>query len=115
MAKTRHGAAPAAVTLAALIGVAIALFYYLAPLTGVTGTIGAMVVVGTSLLVALAGVVLWFRHSGALAGTVRVLGWLLALGTLFAAWLLHEFWLVAAMAVALVAASVDFTHRGAHR
>ena len=74
MAKTRHGAAPAAVTLAALIGVAIALFYYLAPLTGVTGTIGAMVVVGTSLLVALAGVVLWFRHSGALAGTVRVLG-----------------------------------------
>ena len=115
MAVARHGAAPAAVTLASVVGLGIALFHYFAPMTGVTGTIGAMSVVCSSLLVALAGVVLWFRHSGSMARTVRVLGWLLALGTIAAGWLLHEFWLVAAMVVALGATTVDFSRGGAQR
>lgn len=108
MAVARHGAAPALVALASLAGVAIALYHYAAPMTGVTGTAGAMAVIVTSLLVALAGGVLWFRRSGALARTVRVIGWVLALATIAAGWLLHESWLVAAMVVALIAATVAF-------
>jgi quinoprotein glucose dehydrogenase len=110
---TRHGMAPAAVTLASLVGLGIALFHYLTPMTGVTGTLGAMIVVGSSLLVALAGAVLWFGDSGTTARIVRVVGWVLALGTIAAGWLLHEFWLVVAMVVALVATTMAFTRRGA--
>lgn len=113
MAVVRHRTATAAAIVAALVGLAVALFHYIAPMTGVTGTTGAMVVVGSSLLVALAGVVLWFRRTGGLAGFARVVGWLLALGTIVAGWLLHEFWLVAAMVVALVATTLDFGNRRA--
>jgi quinoprotein glucose dehydrogenase len=112
MAVSRHGAAAAVVALASVIGVGIALYHYAAPMTGVTGTIGALSVIVSSLLVALAGLLLWFRHSGGLARAVRVAGWLLTLGTIAAGWLLHESWLVAAMIVALVAAMADFARAG---
>lgn len=112
MAVATHRAAPAALTVASLVGLAIALFNYLAPLTGVTRTIGALAAVGACVLLALVGLVLLFRRAGGVAGLMRVLGVVGALGTLVAAWLLHEFWLVAAMVVALLAVAFDFTRAG---
>lgn len=98
---------PATLTIASLAGLGVSLFHYLAPMTGVTGTAGALLVVGSSLLLALAGIVLFVRRSGGFALLLRILASLGALGTMAAAYFLHEFWLVAAMAVALVGVAVD--------
>lgn len=98
---------PAALTIASLAGLGISLFHYLAPMTGVTGTAGALLVVVSSILLALAGVVLFFRRFGGFALLVRILALLGALGTGVAAWFLHAFWLVAVMAVALAAVIAD--------
>ncbi|MFS2027365.1 pyrroloquinoline quinone-dependent dehydrogenase [Massilia sp. CT11-137] len=106
MTRRFHGVAGATLTIAALAGLGVALFNYFAPMTGVTGTIGALAVVVSTLLLALLGFVLARRRTGR-SRLVRVLALLMALGTLAAAWLLHEFLLVAAMAVALLALAVD--------
>jgi len=109
MALQTHIAARATLTVAALAGFGVALFNYFASLTGVTGTIGALIVVGSSLLLALFGLALLWKRSGGLARLMRILALLAVLGTLVAAGLLHEFWLLVAMAVALLALVVDFT------
>jgi quinoprotein glucose dehydrogenase len=115
MAQATQRAAPATLAVAALVGLGIALFHYLAPMTGVTGTIGALLVVGTSVLLSLFGLVLLWKQSGGIARLVRILAVLAALGTLVAAWLLHEFWLLAVTGVALLAVAIDAatTHGGA--
>lgn len=113
MTREFHLVARWTLTVAALAGLGIALFNYFAPMTGVTGTIGALLVVGSTLLLALLGLVL-VRRPGDGARLVPILALLVALGTLAAAWLLHEFWLLAAMAIALLALALDFM-RGAGR
>lgn len=107
MALATHLTAPATLTIAALVGLGIALYHYFAPLTGVTGTSGALAAVASSALLMLFGLVLLLRRSGGTARVVRILALPGALGTLAAAWLLHEFWLLAAMAVALLAVVSD--------
>lgn len=99
---------PMTLTIASLAGTGISLFYYLAPMTGVTGTGGALLVVCSSILLALAGAILVFRTAGGFALFLRVLAVLGTLGTSAAAWFLHEYWLVAAMAVALAATVMTF-------
>ncbi|RUO31528.1 hypothetical protein CWE12_00550 [Aliidiomarina sedimenti] len=93
--------------LASLLGVGISLYYYLVPMTGVTGTAGALLVVVSSLVLTLCGIILLKVGRGTLAITVRVVVLLGALGTIAAAWFLHEFWLVAVMVVALVGVIID--------
>lgn len=91
----------------ALVGMGIALWYYLATETGVDGTWGALLVVISCLLLALDALILFFMPAGGLRVTLVVLGFLGAAGTLAAAWFLHAWWLMAAMvvlAIALVAA-----------
>ncbi|MEO7493311.1 MAG: pyrroloquinoline quinone-dependent dehydrogenase [Massilia sp.] len=107
MARAFHVKARLTLTFAALTGLGFALFNYFAPMTGVTGTIGALAVVVSPLLLALLGVVLVRRRGGG-ARLVPILALLLALGTLAAAWLLHEYALLVAMAIALLALVVDF-------
>ena len=107
MTRGFHGVARVTLTIAALTGFGAALFNYFAPMTGVTGTIGALAVVVSTLLLALLGVVLARRRTGR-SRLVQVLALLVALGTLAAAWLLHEFLLVAAMVVAVLALVADF-------
>lgn len=92
---------PAIAAIAALCGFAIALYHYLAPMTGVTGTPGALVAVVASLLVLLLAGVLVARHPGpALVRGLLVAG---AIGTGVVAWFLHASWLVVAMALVLLA------------
>ncbi|MEX0695693.1 MAG: hypothetical protein WD075_14690 [Rhodospirillales bacterium] len=108
MRDIRENIWPATLTAAALCGIGISAFNYSAPMTGVTGTAGALMVVCSSILLAGAGVFLLFKHSGGSATFVRVLALLGALGTILAAWFLHEYWLVAIMVAATVAAIMSF-------
>lgn len=91
-----------------LLGVGISLYHYLVPLTGVTGTVGALLVVISSVLLTIGGVILLKIRTGGVAITVRILALLGALGTIVAGWLLHEFWLVAVTTIALLGIIVDF-------
>lgn len=90
------------IALAALVGAALALYAYLTPMTGVTGTPGALLVVVSSLLLLIAGVILWLRSYGWMYWTLIVLGFLGVAGTFAAGWFLHEWLLMAAMAVVCV-------------
>ncbi|WP_149902807.1 hypothetical protein [Mesorhizobium sp. SARCC-RB16n] len=92
---------PLVVITAAVLACAIAFYYFAAPLTGVTGTSGAMLVLIASLALALDGLLLRFKGNGAVFILAWVLGLLGALGTFTAAAFLHAWWLVAAVAVVL--------------
>jgi len=89
------------VLLAAIVGIAISAYNFLTPLTGINGTPGAMLVIISSLLLAIDALILWFGPPRALFWTLWVLGILGALGTFAAAWFLHAGWLMAASAVVL--------------
>lgn len=93
---------PLVILAASLAGTALALYAYFTPLTGVTGSPGALLVVVSSVLLIIDALILWFGPPGFIFGLFCVLGLLGAIGTLAAAWFLHGWWLMAAMAVALV-------------
>ncbi|QQO19883.1 hypothetical protein JJB98_08170 [Bradyrhizobium diazoefficiens] len=93
---------PLVVLVAAAAGALLALYYYLVPLTGVTGTPGALLVIGSSLALVIDALVLWFSGRRLLFGVFWTLGLLGALCTLTAACFLHAWWLSAAMMVVLV-------------
>lgn len=107
---TQRGAA-AILTVASLVGLVISLYYYVVPITGVTGTPGALLVVVSSMLLVIAGIILFLRDSGWFALTVRILAVVGSLGTIAAAYLLHEFWLMAVMILAFFAATADFASK----
>jgi len=94
--------------ISSLLGVLIALYHYVVPMTGVTGTAGALLVVISSALLVLGGVILLKVRTGGLAITIRVLIVLIGMGTIVAGWFLHEFWLAAVVALALLGVSIDF-------
>ncbi|WP_435929390.1 hypothetical protein [Dryocola sp. BD613] len=88
--------------LAAAIGFAVALYAWLTPLTGVTGTIGALGVAIASVVLAL----LTFVLRGASGRGARIFLIIVTLVVLFgigfAAALLHQYLITAAMVVGLV-------------
>ncbi len=90
-----------------LAGTIIAAYAYFAPLTGVTGTPGALLVVVTSLLILAAALVVALIASRGWRNLFRVLLLLGILGTAAAAVFLHEWVLIAAMAVALIGWLID--------
>ncbi|MDA9426035.1 hypothetical protein XH87_25845 [Bradyrhizobium sp. CCBAU 53415] len=90
------------VLVAAAAGALLALYYYLVPLTGITGTPGALLVIGSSLALVVDALVLWFSGRGMLFGVFWTLGLIGALCTVTAACFLHAWWLSAAMVVVLV-------------
>ncbi|WP_457809185.1 hypothetical protein [Kushneria sp. EE4] len=104
------------VLIASAVGIAIALYAYLTPLTGVTGTLGALIVIATcAILVALA-LGLALCRGRALHNLFRVVIVAFIVGTAFAALLLHLWWLAVAMAVALVGWMIDILRPSpAHR
>ncbi|MBD8064229.1 hypothetical protein IC608_01900 [Devosia sp. PTR5] len=95
-------AGPAIVAIAAAIGLAVALYYYFMPLTGITGAPGTLLVIVSSLLLLIDGVILWFAPRGFLFGLLWVLGLLGAIGTLVAGWFLHAWWLMLAIAIVVI-------------
>ncbi len=92
---------------AALVGAVIAAWNFFAPMTGITGTAGAMLVLVSSLLLVLDGAILNFFRHGAVYWTFIVLGILGVIGTLAAALFLHAGWLMTAMVVVAIGIIVE--------
>ncbi|GHC22549.1 hypothetical protein GCM10010082_13270 [Kushneria pakistanensis] len=98
------------------MGIAIALYAFLTPLTGVNGTLGAKIVIATCAILAILAGALSLCQTRGLHNLLRVVIVAVIIGTAFAALLLHLWWLALAMAVALVGLMIDIfrpapTHR----
>lgn len=93
---------PTIMLVAASAGTLLGLYYYFAPLTGVTGAPGVSLVIGSSLALVFDALILWFSRRRWLFGVFWSLGLFGALGTLAAAWFLHAWWLASATVFALV-------------
>jgi len=90
------------VVLAALVGLGISLYGYLAPLTGITGSFGALLVCIACAALILDGLFLWrVRGRGAYVFWL-VLGFLGAICTLAAGYFLHAWFLMGAMGVVFI-------------
>jgi hypothetical protein len=92
----RNPLGPIIVLVAAAAGTLLGLYYYLTPLTGITGAPGVLLVIASSLALVVDAFILWFGGRGWLFGLFWTLGLLGALGTIIAAWFLHAWWLAAA-------------------
>ena len=113
MSRSTAGAAAGIVPAAALAGTLVALANYLTPDNGIAGTPGALLVVASSALIVLVGLVLWRQSSraGALHRVLRIIALVLIAGTAWAAWLLEAPTLVAIMGVAALGWSTGLLRR----
>jgi len=93
----------------ALASLLVTLYAYVTPLTGVTGTAGALLVIVASLILILAALVLPALKGRGMRNLARVLILLGLLGTGFAGLLLHLWTVPVAMAVGLVGLIIDMT------
>ena len=95
--------------LAALVGLGAALFDYFWTGNGIHGTGGVLLVIASSavLLLLAAALVLWRRPPGWLRGLLLVLLIIDIAGTGLAAYLLEAWWILGAMAVALIGWLID--------
>ena len=101
--------------LSAAVGLALSVFNYFWTGNGIHGSAGALLVVISSLLMVFATAALLFADgmSRSLRTTIVVLILFDILGTGLAAYMLEAFWLIAAMAVALVGSIVRLVSVGA--
>jgi len=88
--------------ISAVIGFAVALYAWLTPLTGVTGTIGALGVAIASVIQALLTLLLRGTSGRGARMTLTILTLVVLFGTGFAAALLHQYIITAAMVVGLI-------------
>lgn len=100
--------------LASLAGLALALYAYFIPLTGVTGTLGALVAIVACLALAVLALLLGAVTGRGASIALRVLILIGLAGTFFAAILLHQWWLCAAMVIGLIGLIIDMV-RPSHR
>jgi len=109
-----HRAGSLLLLLAAIIGFAVALYAWLTPLTGVTGTIGALGVAIANAVLALLAFILRGSHGrGARVFWIVVILLLLA-GIAFAAALLHQWIITAAMVAGLAGVILMSRHAARH-
>jgi len=94
---------------AALASLLVTLYAYFTPLTGVTGTAGALLVVVANVILLLAALVLPGLQGRGMRNLVRVLVLLGLIGTAFAGLLLHLWTVPVAMAVGLIGLIIDMT------
>lgn len=94
---------------ASVASLLLAAYAYFTPLTGVTGTAGAMLVIVASLILALAALVLPGLKGRGSRNALRVLILLGLIGTAFAGWLLHLWLVPVAMAIGLIGLIIDMT------
>lgn len=100
--------------IAAVIGFAIALYAWLTPLTGITGTIGALGVAIACVVLALLTFILR-AASARLTRNIMIIVILVALcGIGFAAALLHQYVITAAMVVGLIGLIMLCSHSVNH-
>lgn len=105
--RTSAPLGPMIIFASAIVGAALSTYYFLTPLTGITGTPGAMLVIISSLLLVIDALILWFGPPRPLFWIMWVLGILGALGTFTAGWFLHAWWLMAAIAVVFIGLGVS--------
>lgn len=107
---------PGAIVLliASLAGLAIALYAYFTPLTGVTGTLGALVAIVACIALAVLALLLAAAEGRGASITLRVLILIGLGGTFFAAMLLHQWWIGAAMVLGLIGLIVDMIRPARH-
>ncbi|QPM92282.1 hypothetical protein [Pseudooceanicola algae] len=106
--SSRPGTARTIVIVAgALGGLAVSIYNYATPLTGVEGTFGAGLVILACVLLILGAFVIQFSPPGILRGIFRFLVGLGAVLTALAAYFLHEWWLIVAMAITLAGLAFD--------
>lgn len=103
---------PLVVLCAGAVGVVLSLYAYLAPLTGVTGSAGALLVAASSAALVIDAVILWHANSNLVFRLFWVLGLLGAFGTIAAASFLHSWWLLGANVVVLLGLMVTLARRG---
>lgn len=92
---------------ASLAGFAIALYAYITPLTGVNDTLGALIVILATIILAILALVLMAVTGRGARNALRVLILLGLVGTFFAGLLLHQWWIGVAMVVGLVGLILD--------
>ena len=83
----------------ALVALAMTAWRFFTPLTGVTGSGGAMTTMLAELVLIILGVLLVKTGAGGLRKFVLFLSWAGAIGTIFAASLLHGWWTVAVLVI----------------
>lgn len=88
--------------LGAAVAFGITASRYLIPLSGITGTAGALVTMFGEAALVVAGFAIALMARGAGRITFLVLAWIGIALTLFAAVLLHGWWTVAALVLALI-------------
>ena len=91
----------------ALGGLAVAIYNYVTPLTGVNGTYGAALAIFGCAMLILGAFVVQLTPPGALRGIFRFLIGLGAVLTALAGYFLHEWWLIVAMAITLLGLAFD--------
>lgn len=97
----------AALLLSMAIGFLIALYAYFAPLTGVTGSGGALMAAVVPLVIVLLAGVLAKVTGPALRIFLSVILLILLAGNCFAGLLLHQWWLSAMMVIGFMALVID--------
>lgn len=95
-----------------LAGLAISIYSYLTPLTGITGTPGALLVIGSCGALSVAALLLYILSPGVWRGIFVTLSYLGLVGTFAAAWFLHAWFLMAAMIIALIGLLILNSARG---
>ena len=100
----RYSSGPLLLVVSAAAGLAITLYHYMAPLTGVTETIGAGLVVFSTGIMLVAALIHPILPSGVMRKTVMFLILVDAVCTMAAGYFLHEWLLIATMVVALIGA-----------
>lgn len=93
--------------IASLAGLAVALYAYFTPLTGVTATPGALLAIVACLALAVMALLLAVVNGRGVAITLRTLILAGLAGTFFAGMLLHQWWICVAMVVGLLGLIVD--------
>lgn len=96
---------------AALASSALAIYAYVTPLTGVSGTLGALIVIVTSIILAVAALVLPAISPRGWRNLWRILILLGLIGICFAGILLHRWWIGVAMVIGLIGLIIDMTGR----
>ena len=113
-AVTNYGAR--LISLAAILGAAVSIYNYITPLSGIDGTPGAIVVIVSTLILFLFGLVMGLPlRNAACRSSLVVLTLLGIAGTAFAAYLLNSMALLALMALCFLGLLIYlFTPRAAY-
>ncbi len=109
MQRTSYRIGAILVFAGAVASLALAIYAYVTPLTGVNGSVGALIVIAASLVLALAALVLPVISTRSWRNVLRGLLLLGLIGTFLAGLLLHRWWIGLAMVIGLIGLAIDMT------